>query len=143
MTPPVTPRPLSLANQRERVITAEMSGIQRAREGKTSLWIANDPADHILKCRIAAQRLKQVADSGMSHESSCRRGLTIPAKRFYFYFNVRSAVCRIMVAMKRKETQEIAFGVCDSPYSLRDAKAVDTLAVRSAARSACRTGWPS
>ena len=64
----------------------------------------------------------------------------MPAKRFYFYFNVRSAVCRIMVAMKRKEAQEITVAVCDSPYPLCDAKAVDALSVRSAARD---NGLPS
>jgi len=64
----------------------------------------------------------------------------MPAKRFYFYFNVRSAVCRIMVAMKRKESKEIALAVCDSPYPLRDAKAVDAQSVRSAPRD---DGLPS
>lgn len=56
------------------------------------------------------------------------------AKRICFYFNVRSAVCRIMVAMQRKEARQIAVAVCDSPYPLRDTKAVDALSVRSSAR---------
>lgn len=64
----------------------------------------------------------------------------MPAKRFYFYFNVRSAVCRIMVAMKRKKSKEIAVAVSDSPYPLCDAKAVDTLSVRSPVRD---NGFPS
>ena len=36
---------------------------------RRALRIANQPADDVLKRRVAAERLKQIADGGMSHET--------------------------------------------------------------------------
>ncbi len=41
-----------------------------ARERKAGVRIASKPADHVLKRGVAAERLKEVANSGMRHKSS-------------------------------------------------------------------------